>query len=205
MASSWGTIMKIFALGVAAGLAFSTSASAMEREPVHGLRIDPPGRQPCTQGTLPAGYLMLINTGTSAHPVMTKVSVFQTGCARPDDDRPEVPDAGRPSESLMSARWSLTRSISAGVCRITRDGEIDTSPGGSPVMDVTMRFDQPSIFGWPPGTAYDAIQSAFTRGPAPWCSLQPGKWAWPKVNYPDYQPSIDFSRPPALHDAQEHK
>jgi hypothetical protein len=81
----------------------------------------------------------------------------------------------------------------SGVCSISRSGEIDTSPGGSPDIDVTIGFDQPSAFDWPPKPpngnkprADYAIQSTSAPAPAGWCSLPPGAWA-----YPTHQPTID--------------
>ncbi|HEY5290291.1 MAG TPA: hypothetical protein VIJ59_09670 [Caulobacteraceae bacterium] len=188
--------MKIIALGAAAALALSTSASAMSDEPVHGLRINPHGLLPCTHGLLPFGYMTEINTGTRKRPHMTKVSVFKPGV----HDRMTV---GLSFQASAAGHFSDVGKMVfdqvniSGVCRITADGEIDTSPGGSPVVDVTIGFDQPATFDWPPPPQgpqgqqlrpYFAIQSTLAQAPATWCSLTPGTWAWPP---PNDQPSID--------------
>jgi hypothetical protein len=177
--------MKLIALVAAATLMVAAPLSGIAAPTAFGLKINPLGHAPCGPQSLMVGTTRRINTGTHSHPLMTTVTV--------------TANPGGNDKMIVMLNWQVSTGMAfdevdiSGVCSIDQDGTIETWPGGTPDMDVTIKFRQPISYTWPSSNPYEATQSRIAPPYPANCTLKSGSWAWSKLQYPQYQPAIDSS------------
>jgi hypothetical protein len=170
--------MKIILWGMVAATTLVAPVSGLATPPVHTLRIVARNRPSCGDHLLSVGFRQPVQIVVRRRTREITVKVVRK---TDTDDQMIVKLNYQPGSGMGFDEVDISS-----VCHIHTDGTIEIFPGGTSLVDVTVKFDQPDEYMWPPGGPYYAIQSKKGVPPSGQCPLKPTIWAWP-----GYPPTID--------------